>query len=165
MQNDNIKLSNLCKTFDKYEIVEAQIEIDREYYSTTNNIYSDGEVKSNIDRNGFIHITSVHNASYIFFIDLDNKIYLCIYKYIQESKFIEILQNFQLLIDTINKLKNNNSNKISTDNTDNNISNNYNINDELVTIPTAGLRHGSWASTMWPEIPSMVFPTGTSAWN
>ena len=99
-----MNIIDLCELFDKYEIVKTQIEIDRSYYATVETIYSDGDVAYNITSNGYIHINSVQNASYLMFIDIEYKKYLCIYKYIPESMYKPIIQKLQILNETISKI-------------------------------------------------------------
>lgn len=83
-------LNELCSLFDEYEIVDTQIQVDREYYSSSEFIYSDGEVISNINNEGYIHITAAHRANYIMFIGINKRIYICIYKYTSKTEYKEI---------------------------------------------------------------------------
>ena len=108
-------LYEFCSVFDKYEIVESKTQIDREYYSTTDLIFSDGEVTNNITSEAYIHITSVKDASYLVFIDIEYKIYICIYKYINASKFKYIMQKLQILKKAINKLEDDTHDRVDVD--------------------------------------------------
>lgn len=99
-------LTELCSLFDRYEIVETQTQIDRRYYATTETAYSDGKIESTVGNDAYIHINSVHNATYLMFVDIEHKIYLCVYKYIPNSKYKVIRQQLQILKNIINKLNN-----------------------------------------------------------
>ena len=91
-------LVDLCGLFDQYEIVDTQINIDRDFYSISEKIYTDGdELKTNVTQEAYIHITSVHNANYLMFIDRDHNIYICIYKYIPTTKYKEIVEQLHIL--------------------------------------------------------------------
>ena len=94
-------LSSLCKLFDRYEIVETQGQIDKDYYSVNETIFTDGELKTNINGKGYIHIAEVKNATYLIFIDLEHKIYLSIYKYISDNMYKHIKQKLQILKNTL----------------------------------------------------------------
>ena len=121
---------DLCSHFDRSEIVDTQLEIDRDHYASIDTIFTDGEYKTSIGDNGYLKISNVCNANYIMFIDLENKIYLCIYKYISVSKFKPILQRLQMLKNTINKL---NGSPCNNDNVD--IIDNL-IDDDVIDINT-----------------------------
>ena len=97
-------LVDLCSLFDKHEIVNTQEEIDREYFATLDTIFTDGEYKTNVDSDAYIHITSVKNATYLIFVDIKYKIYICVYKYIADTKYKHIIQRLQILKNTIAKL-------------------------------------------------------------
>jgi hypothetical protein len=96
-------INELCTHFDKHEIVNTQLEIDRDYYAVMDAIYSDGEIKSHITREGYIHITSVHDASYIIFVDRDYEICLCVYKYIPDIMCKYIMENLHAVQCVMNK--------------------------------------------------------------
>lgn len=96
-------LNEVCACFDQYEIVDTQIEIDREYYAAMQITYSDGEVKSHITREGYIHITSVYNASYIIFVNREYETCLCVYKYIPDIMCKYIIENLHALQAVMNK--------------------------------------------------------------
>lgn len=100
-------INDLCNLFDKHEIVELETQIDREYYASTDAIFTDGEIKSNITRDGYIHITSVKNANFLMFVDIEHNIYLCIYKYIFTTKFKYIRQKLQILRSRLEEIKEN----------------------------------------------------------
>jgi hypothetical protein len=91
-------LTNLCSLFDQYEIVDTEISLDREYYASSEIIYSDGHIESNINSEGYIHITKVIDANYIMFLDQNEACFLCIYKYTPETKYKDV-------IDSMNKMK------------------------------------------------------------
>lgn len=103
-------LNNLSRLFDQCEIVDTQMQIDKDYFATVNNIYSDGEFKTNITREGFIHINSVKNASYIIYVDRKYNICACIYKYALETIYKEIIDRLNALRDVVDKIKNNSNN-------------------------------------------------------
>lgn len=92
-----MNINELCALFDRYEIVESQLDIDKEYYTIIDTIYTDGSVKTDINKDGYIHILSVYNASYLIFIDTEHKIYLRIYKHIDAAEFKYIKQKLQIL--------------------------------------------------------------------
>jgi DNA-directed RNA polymerase subunit M/transcription elongation factor TFIIS len=92
-----VTINNVCSLFDQFEIVDVQAGLNREYYASSEIVYSDGEVESNINSEGYIHITYVHNATYIIFIDRDDNCFLCIYKYASETKYKEIIDNMNRL--------------------------------------------------------------------
>lgn len=122
-------INELCSHFDKHEIVNTQLEIDRDYYAAMSAIYSDGEVNSHINREGHIHITSVHNASYIIFVDREYDTCLCVYKYIPEIMCKYIIENLHTLQCIINK-----SDEYLANHTEPvNIVNDY-INDDVIDI-------------------------------
>ena len=107
---NTMSIVDLCNLFDRSEIVDTQLELDREYYSSSDSIFTDGDYKTSIDdANGYIHITSVQNATYLIFIDVENKIYLCVYKYLPTNKYKFIKQKLQLLKNTINQYNNSNT--------------------------------------------------------
>ena len=97
-------LDDLCNLFDKYEVFDEVIQIDRSFYASTDAIYTDGKYKSNINKDGYIHITSIQNASYVIFIDIEHNTYLCIYKYIPQTKYKLIKQKLQFLKNKIKEL-------------------------------------------------------------
>ena len=109
-------LVDLCNFFDRSEIVDTQMDIDRDYYVSVDTIFTDGEYKTTIGTDGYLQITSVHDATYLMFVDIEHKIYLCIYKYIPESKYKHILQRLQLLKIAINKLNGTNNDEDDIDN-------------------------------------------------
>lgn len=90
-------IMDLCALFDRYEIAETQSYIDREYYTVKETIFTDGEYDSHVTRDAYIKITSVRNANYLIFIDIEHKIYLCAYKYMPKTKYKFIKQKLQIL--------------------------------------------------------------------
>lgn len=100
-------LDNLCSLFDEYEVVDTQIQIDSEYYSSSEVIYSDGEIISGINGEGYIHIKEVHNANYIMFVTIGKKLYICLYKYIPEVKYKEIIGKLNILKKSIGEIAEN----------------------------------------------------------
>lgn len=121
-------LVDLCNFFDRSEIVDTQMDIDRDYYVSIDTIFTDGEYKTTIGTDGYLQITSVHDATYLMFVDIEHKIYLCIYKYIPESKYKHILQRLQLLKIAIDRL-NGNSEEDDIDNVINGL-----IDDDVIDI-------------------------------
>lgn len=105
-------IAELCNLFDRYEVVDTKMQLDREYYSNTNTIYSDGNIKTSIGKDAYVRV-SVYDANYVMFVDIENKIYLCVYRYIPTTKFKQIKQELQLLKNEINKLSDNNTNDIT----------------------------------------------------
>lgn len=97
-------LEKLCSKFDRAEVVNTQMQLDRVYYASTDTIYSDGNIKTSIRDDGYIRIDSVQDANFVIFVDLENKIYLCIYNYTPENKYKLILQKLRLLKNIINEL-------------------------------------------------------------
>lgn len=125
-------VQEVCTYFDLSQIVDAQIEIDRDYYSAMgeSSIYTDGEIKSHVTNEGYIHITSVQNATYIIFADREYHTCLCVYKYIPDITCKYIIENLHRL-----------QYKINTTMVDNNIGNNdtnidSHINDDVIDINT-----------------------------
>lgn len=94
-------LENLCSLFDQYDIVDEKIDLSRDYYSFSENIYTDGKETHNINREGYIHIRDVQDATYIAFVDRLHNVYLCIYRYIQETKYKEIIDKYNILKSTV----------------------------------------------------------------
>ena len=123
-------VNEVCAYFDRYEIVDTQIEIDREYYSAMgeSSIYTDGEFKCNVNRDGYIHITSVQNASYIIFVDREYKTCLCIYKHIPDITCKYIIENLHLLQNKINTYM------IKDSNEEIPIIENHNIESDIIDI-------------------------------
>lgn len=110
-------LENLCALFDQAEVVDEKIDLSHDYYSFSENIYTDGKETHNINREGYIHITDVKDATYIAFVDRNHNTYLCIYRYAQETKYKEILDKYNILKSTVKgdkKSNSNNSNSIIT---------------------------------------------------
>jgi hypothetical protein len=97
-------LENLCRLFDQYEIVDNQLQIDKDYFSAMENIYTDGESKTNISGEGYIHIAAVKKATYIIYADRKYNICLCIYKYTPETKYKQIIDRLNVLRDIIKDL-------------------------------------------------------------
>lgn len=92
-------VNEVCTYFDLHQIVDTQLEIDREYYSAMgeSSIYTDGQIKTHVTREGFIHITSVKDATYLIFADRDYNTCLCVYKYIPDITCKYIMENLNLL--------------------------------------------------------------------
>ena len=130
----NITINDVCELFDLYEIVDAQMQIDRDYYASTDAIYTDGKYEYNVTRDAYIHITSVKNATFIMFLNMENEIYLCIYKYIPEEMFKIIKQKLQFLKNKISEIDYTTA-RISGNNesNDNNIIDDF-IDDSVIDI-------------------------------
>lgn len=124
-------LTELCALFDKHDIVETQAQIDKEYYATLENIYTDGKYKTNITRDAYVHITSVHDATYLIFVDLENNIYLRIYRYTPDTNYKLIKQKLQFLKKTINRINKSDSQDV----VENDIINEY-VDDDVIDINT-----------------------------
>ena len=98
-------INSLCSLFDRSEIVNTQVEIDnREYYASLDSIFTDGEYKTTVGSDAYIHISSVQNASYLIFVDIEYKIYLCVYKFLPTTKYKNIKQKLQILKNLISDL-------------------------------------------------------------
>ena len=96
-------LQEICSQFDIYEIVDTLAELeDRDYYTSYDKIFIDGAYDISPNKEGFIHIHNVKDASYIIIIDKYKKTYIRVYKYIAESKFKPIYDACKLLRDIIN---------------------------------------------------------------
>lgn len=128
-----MNINELCVLFDRYEIVESKLDIDKEYYTIIDSIYTDGSVKTDINKDGYIHILSVHNASYLIFIDTEHKIYLRIYKHIDTAKFKYIKQKLQILKNKLAEFVKDNKIDIVV-NIDNSINNH--IDNDVIDINT-----------------------------
>lgn len=124
-----MKLTELCNKFDQYEIVDTQIQIDRKFYSIHENIFTDGTISTSMSSKGYVRIDSTHDANYLMFIDTQHKIYLCIYKYISETKFKEILRNKSTLRKILDEF---NTDKAETENY--HIDSDIHIEDDLIDI-------------------------------
>lgn len=122
-----MNLANLCRLFDQCEIVDTQIQIDKDYFATIENIYSDGNFKTNVTREGFIHITSVKDANYIMYIDRQYHICACIYKYTLETSYKEIIDRLNGLRDVLDKVKGSDDDEITN-------SINNHIDDDVIDI-------------------------------
>ena len=88
-----MKFEQLKKHFDVFEIVDTSLDMDRDFLSVSEKMASDGNIESNINSKGYIHITSVKNATYLMFIDTEHNLYCCVYKYIPTTKFKEIIRH------------------------------------------------------------------------
>ena len=86
-----MNLAQLCQLADVFYIAENKKELDQHYIASSEIIFTDGKNKHHIDADGYICIKDIDNANYIIFLDQDGNIYLGIYKYIQESKYKEIV--------------------------------------------------------------------------
>jgi hypothetical protein len=120
-----MKFEQLKKYFDVFEIVDNHLDLDREFLSVSERIFTDGEVKFNVNREGYLHITSVQNAMYILFIDTEHNLYCCVFKYIPTTKFKEIIRHAGVL-----KRITENDYKIDKDYLDDGI----NVEDDLIDI-------------------------------
>lgn len=96
-------VNEVCTYFDRSEVVDTQIEIDREYYSAMGTFFSDGDVKYNMTREAYLHITSVQNATYLIFVDREYNTCLCVYKYIPEITCKYIIENLHIIQNKIKK--------------------------------------------------------------
>ena len=96
-------LQEICSQFDIYEIVDTLAELeDRDYYTSYDKIFIDGAYDISPNKEGFIHIHNVKDASYIIIIDKYKKTYIRVYKYIAESKFKPTYDACKLLRDILN---------------------------------------------------------------
>ena len=120
-----MKFKQLEKYFDLFEVVDNHLDLDREFFSVSENLFSDCEIKSNVNREGYIHITSIQNATYIMLIDTEHNLYCCVFKYIPTTKFKEIIRNAGVLKRIIE-----NDYKINKDHLEDGI----NVEDDLVDI-------------------------------
>lgn len=90
-------LTNVCMLFDSYTVVEKQSQVSNTFFASSEHIFSDGVYHSHIEKHGYIQITDVENATYIMFVDQSGNIFLNIYKYTQETKYKEIIDNLNTL--------------------------------------------------------------------
>lgn len=123
-------VNEVCAYFDRSQIVDTQMEIDREYYSAMGVIFSDGDVKYHMTREAYIHITSVQNATYIIFADREYKTCLCVYKYIPDITCKYIIEDLHILQNKIKK-----TNEYINDDINENVIEEH-INDDVIDINT-----------------------------
>ena len=93
-----MNLINLCAMADSYYIAEHKAEINQNYLSSSELIYTDGECEHHINRDGYIEISNITNANYIVFMDQAGNVFLSIYKYILDVKYKDVL-------DALNQLR------------------------------------------------------------
>lgn len=91
-------IENLCDLFDSHMIVDKMNKMENTFTASSELIYSDGEFDHNIDSEGYIKISNIRDAMYIIFIDSAGDIFLCVYKYIPETKYKNV-------IDKLNKVR------------------------------------------------------------
>lgn len=116
------------KFIDNIELKERITDINEpNIYSSSEKIYTDCEdMKYNITKEGYIHITKAENANYILYADKSDKINLSIYYLCDKSYGIKIAAESEILYNFINnKLTTNINNAIKLDVNNDNI---YNIN-------------------------------------
>lgn len=107
-------LNNICKCFNKYIITNKITDINAEYIASTDKIYTDGNIKSNINKNGYIHITEVNgNPNYIAFINNNNETFIAIYRYAPDYLYTYILEVANHLTTSLSKIYNKNVNNKS----------------------------------------------------
>lgn len=92
-------LLNLCSLADSYYIAELKGELNQDYFSSSDLIYSDGTFDHHINKDGYIKITNLQGANYILFMDQSGNIFLSIYKYTSEPKYKEIIDNMNHIRD------------------------------------------------------------------
>lgn len=112
-----MRINDLCSFSDQYYIAECKEELNKKYVSSSEVIYTDGTNTRRIDEDGYIHIENV-DAEYIIFIDRDDKVYLGIYKYIQDSKHKEIIDELKMIRlqnKNMSSAKNQSTNNIALD--------------------------------------------------
>lgn len=124
-------VNEVCEYFDLSEIVNTQMDIDRDYYSAIGKVYTDGIVKSHITREGYIHITSVKDATYFIFLNREYQTCLCVYKYIPDITCKYIIENLHLLKSKINEV-----NEISEDTTELDNYTDKLIDDDVIDLNT-----------------------------
>ena len=91
-----MKLQELCSLVDQYYIAEHKAELNKRYLAMSETIITDGTNTHYVDADGYVNIKDV-DAEYIIFFDSNSKLYLGIYKYIQDNKFKEILDGINTL--------------------------------------------------------------------
>ena len=89
-------LKDLRCLADQCYIAEYKAELNKKYIASSEDIFTDGTNTHYVDSEGYVIIKEV-DAEYIIFLDIDSKVYLGIYKYIQDSKFKEILDGINTL--------------------------------------------------------------------
>ena len=97
-------LENLCDLFDDHVIFDKQSDLNNDdYYASSSKIITDGKYHSTINRNGYIHITSVEGetpdtmANYIMFLGQNGLLFLAIYRYCPEHLYKDIVKNLNIL--------------------------------------------------------------------
>ena len=100
-------LASILQLADNYTIVDHKVEIDEaEHISVSSSIYTDGDYKYHVDtETGFIRITELKLASYICYIDRQNKVYLCIYRNIHDNQVKIITDSLISLHEQLNQEK------------------------------------------------------------
>lgn len=86
-----MNLSNVCAISDTYYIAENKLELNQEYLSSSELIYTDGNYNSHINKDGYIKIFDVYDANYLVFIDESGNLFLAVYKFIADIKFKDII--------------------------------------------------------------------------
>lgn len=99
-------LENLCDLFDDHVVFDKQSNLNNDdYYASSDKIFTDGKVHKQINRNGYIHITSVEGetpntmANYVMFLGQNGYLFLGIYKYCPEHLYKDIIKNLNVLRD------------------------------------------------------------------
>ena len=90
-------LTNVCQLADVYYIADHQIDLNQRYVSLSDRIYTDGKASHHVDKEGYIIIESLINASYIVFIDKSGDVCLWVYKYIPDTMYKTIMDHLNLL--------------------------------------------------------------------
>lgn len=90
-------LTNLCNLADAYYIAKHKYEINQDHIASSNLIYSDGTSKHHVNNDGYIHITSVDDASYLIYLDQEGNVFLWIYELTPEIRYKEIIDNMNTL--------------------------------------------------------------------
>ena len=86
-----MNLLNVCAIADIYYIAENKLELDQEYLSSSELIYSDGTFSHHINKDGYIKIFDIYDANYLVFIDQNGNLFLAVYKFIADNKFKDII--------------------------------------------------------------------------
>ena len=92
-----MNLADICTIADSYYIAENKLELNQEYLSSSELIHSDGTFSHHINKDGYIVIYDIVDANYIVFIDQSGDLFLGIYRYIQDIKFKEIIDNMNVI--------------------------------------------------------------------
>lgn len=85
-------LIKLCESFDHCFIAEKQIDMNRKFISSSDDIFTDASnYDHKIDNEGYIVISNIDGANYVVFLDKYKELYLAIYQYTPKSEYQDII--------------------------------------------------------------------------